>query len=600
MLDSLSLKKKGYVLIVLPILFQIFFVLIILALVAQEQSAATSEHQSNQSIIQAHLLTKKLTETAVNHYSFKASKGLAGKRIGEKEVEEIDKQIDVLTELISKNTETERDVNKFRTSLKNFSKFVTEEDQSIYTLAKGSDPVLGNKMYRSLQEMFDSIKRVIDSQSESSAFLPETISQMRGRVHILLIFTAIANIFLAVFVVRTFFNNITSRLDTVVSKAERLAKREPIGDSLSGSDEISEIDKLVHVIDQEVEKSISQEKAVIANAADAIIVSDNQGMISFCNDAATRIFESSEEKLSMLSLLDLLKEEEVLTMTDNLSRLASGKVVDVSEITILKSGERTCPSQWSMYSQEEGKTVFSIVHDLSELKEVEGLKREFVSMISHDLRTPLTAIENSISVVLLEVFGPVGDQGRIELESAQRNANRLIKLINDFLDMEKLKSGRMKITTQPNQLIELVDHALEMVSGDLNKKSLTIEKGELDYTVVCDQDRIEQVLLNLLSNATNYSPENEVIKLMARRMNDSVQVLVVDRGPGIPEDIQEQIFNPYEQVNAKRETEKKGAGLGLSIAASIIKEHGCDIGVFSMLNHGSTFWFTLPVEEKNK
>ena len=600
MLDSLSVKKKGYVLIVLPVMFQVLFVLVIVAVLAQEQKVAYLESQSSKAILEAHILSKRLTEMAVSQYSFKASKGLAGKLIGDQELKEINSKIDSLTELVASNSRSSGKVEKFRDDLEKFSDFIVRKDESIFQLVRRPDPDLGKKGYKILEEMLDSVKGIIEGQAKSSAFLPETILEKRELVRILLVLSGVANILLAVFIARSFSNNITSRLDKVVSKAEKLSKREAIGERLPGSDEISEVDKLVHLIDKEVEKSIALEKSVIANAADAIIVSDDQGMITSCNYAATRLFEKSEEILCGLSLLDLLKDEDVLTMTENLSLLASGQAPEPSEFTVLQSEDKKCPTQWSMYSLEDGDSVFSIVHDLSELKEVENLKREFVSMISHDLRTPLTAIENSISVVLLGVFGNIAEKGRIELEGAQRNANRLIKLINDFLDMEKLKSGRMQIKVHSNQLSELIDHALEMVSGDIDKKFLKIEKGDLNFRVLCDQDRIEQVLLNLLSNAINYSPENEVIGVMARRMNDSVQVLVMDKGPGIPDQVQKQIFDPYEQVDAKRETEKKGAGLGLSIAASIIKEHGSDIGVFSMLNHGSTFWFTLPIDEKSE
>lgn len=229
-----------------------------------------------------------------------------------------------------------------------------------------------------------------------------------------------------------------------------------------------------------------------------------------------------------------------------------------------------------------------------EVAEAQKMKQTFVAMISHDLRTPLTSVNGYLNLVADGRFGDVSDKVRVGAEKAERNVGRLIRLINDLLDLEKMEAGKMEMAAKPLYIENAFEKSIESVQEFADKHTVGLKMEETDLEVLADPDRIVQVLINLISNAVKFSPPGDVVEISACDKGELVEVSVQDHGRGVPEKYRSLIFEKYKQVEKEDGTKKGGTGLGLPICKMIVEQLGGSIGVESEDGKGSRFWFTLP------
>lgn len=228
------------------------------------------------------------------------------------------------------------------------------------------------------------------------------------------------------------------------------------------------------------------------------------------------------------------------------------------------------------------------------LKEAEQRKQEFVSMLSHDLRSPLSALRIFLSNFEQDLADKQLDPAICKrLKASQQSLNRLIGLINDLLDLDKISDGKMELKPTRFFLNDALVEALDMVAALSDAKQLQIEISETDIEITADEEKISRLLINLLSNAIKFSPEGRKICLQIEETDKSVELHVIDEGPGISEEEQEKVFQRFYQVD--KSNAASGSGLGLSICRAIVLSHGGTIGVKSMPGAGSDFWFKLPI-----
>lgn len=246
-----------------------------------------------------------------------------------------------------------------------------------------------------------------------------------------------------------------------------------------------------------------------------------------------------------------------------------------------------------------GRFVGVALEDVSQRKAVEQLKDEFVSTVSHELRTPLTSIRGALGLMAGGVVGQLPEHASELLGIAQSNTDRLVRLINDILDLDKIDAGRFDLRVGPFSVSELVASVLEQMrplAAEARVEVVTELRG-LDE-IVADEDRIVQVLTNLLSNAIKFSPLDALVQLhIATLPSGNVRFAIMDNGPGISEVDKSRLFNRFQQLDAGDRRSKGGTGLGLAISKAIVEQHGGSIGVNSEFGHGSTFWFELPMTE---
>lgn len=232
--------------------------------------------------------------------------------------------------------------------------------------------------------------------------------------------------------------------------------------------------------------------------------------------------------------------------------------------------------------------------DVSERREVERMKDEFVSVVSHELRTPLTSIRGSLGLLAAGKLGELPEKGRRMLEIAVQNTDRLVRLINDILDIERIDSGRVELEQRTVDAAELARQAAEVMAPLAERSGVSLEVEASPAALKADPDRVLQVLTNLLSNAVKFSPPGAAVTLAARRAGADVCFSVRDRGRGIPADRLESIFERFQQVDSSDAREKGGTGLGLAISRSIVQQQGGSIRATSAPGEGSTFTVLFP------
>jgi PAS domain S-box-containing protein len=233
-----------------------------------------------------------------------------------------------------------------------------------------------------------------------------------------------------------------------------------------------------------------------------------------------------------------------------------------------------------------------VFRDVSQRYEIDRMKDEFVSVVGHELRTPLTSIRGSLGLLAGGVLGDLSPEAGRMVDIAVSNADRLVRLINDILDLERIESGRLDFEREPQHARELFEQTLQVVGAVAAERGIAVRVEAGDEAVLGDHDRLVQALTNLAGNAVKFSPEGSEVVLRACARGDEVRLEVCDRGRGIPAEHLGRIFERFEQVDASDAREKGGTGLGLAIARSIAEQHGGRIWAES--EPGSTFAIALP------
>lgn len=251
--------------------------------------------------------------------------------------------------------------------------------------------------------------------------------------------------------------------------------------------------------------------------------------------------------------------------------------------------------------KDEVARLDSVFHEMAiSLRQAEATKREFVQMISHDLRTPLTAILGTFELLSSGAYGKLSERGETRVADAQRESERLIGMINELLDIDKLESGNMQLLCEDVELQAILRRAAEAVTVIADNRNLKLEITDLNPQVHVDEDRIVQILINLLGNAVKYSPEGGKIKIGAEPEKEFVRIDVIDEGPGIPKKDKKAIFERFAQIEEAEYKRSGSSGLGLAICKALVESHGGMIAVDSEVGQGSRFWFTLPLSSAQK
>jgi CheY-like chemotaxis protein len=241
-----------------------------------------------------------------------------------------------------------------------------------------------------------------------------------------------------------------------------------------------------------------------------------------------------------------------------------------------------------------------VLSDITERKrreaQLDRLKREFISTVSHELRTPLTSIRGSLGLIAGGALGPLPEKAQSLVNIAHQNSERLVRIINDILDIEKVESGKLELQIGNVALAAVLREALEFNApyGEKYQVRFVLESAPTQAQVRADPDRLMQVLANLLSNAAKFSPPRATVRVRARQEGAKARIEVQDSGMGIPEEFRGRIFQKFAQADSSSARRFEGTGLGLSITQRLVEAMGGSIGFTSETGRGTTFYFDLP------
>lgn len=335
--------------------------------------------------------------------------------------------------------------------------------------------------------------------------------------------------------------------------------------------------------------------------ADGICGVDQRGMVSFANPAALRLLGASAAGLTGNPMHELLHgfapPSRKCGSTCPLRSVSSVAMPSSGEDTFFRTDGSSFPAEYTYTPIVEQGSFSGCVlsfRDISQRYALDRLKDEFISTVSHELRTPLTSIRGALGLLTSGILGDVNEKAENLLRIALANSDRLVRLINDILDLERIQSGREPLAFHSVQLAELVHQAIEGMQPVAESAGVKLIHDSTQAEVSADADRILQVLTNLLSNAIKFSPPNSTVSVMMRPDETGVTVSVIDNGRGIPADKLEAVFGRFQQVDASDSRQKGGSGLGLAICRTIVMQHSGRIWAERNPVRGTTLRVFLP------
>ncbi|MEO6016362.1 MAG: PAS domain S-box protein, partial [Polaromonas sp.] len=355
-------------------------------------------------------------------------------------------------------------------------------------------------------------------------------------------------------------------------------------------------------ITEALRASESQLRQITDTVPALIAYLDTDQRFRFHNKAYQEEFGLSFDQIHDRTLAEVLGETTYQRVRDKVEEVLGGYAVRYERIHTTPNGtlKNYAMHYFPCYGEgrEEGKVIgfFSLGTDITELRRIDRMKTEFVSTVSHELRTPLTSIRGSLGLISGGVVGELPEAAKNLVTIAKTNCERLIRLINDILDSEKIESGKMRLDLKVMDIGELAAQALAANEGFAAqhgvKVAMHVPPEPLQVRI--DGDRITQVLTNLLSNAVKFSPPQGTVDVTLLRVATGVRVEVTDHGPGIPEEFRGRIFQKFSQADSSDTRQKGGTGLGLNISRALVEKMDGRIGFDSEAGQGTTFYFELP------
>ncbi len=471
------------------------------------------------------------------------------------------------------------------------------------------------RLFKVGEEVKINLDKLAERYQDFDARIPKAQKERVLRLLLVLAAGICINIIITVVLARYFLVSIVNRISVLTENSKRLALKQDLSPLIGGSDEIANLDLAFRQMSADLKKA-EQEQALLTQAALAseertrsvienmpvgIIIIGEENLIEALNPAAEQLFACSSRDAKNKPLTELLPENPAqkshkstnevklgllkaeLASADSKGRRSNG-VIFPAEVAVSK------------FSTDEGKRFLVVVQDVSQRHEMERLKREFVSMVSHDLRTPLSAVQGTLDLLQDDTYGELSPQGHKRVQVASESVDRLINLINDLLDIEKMEAGKMRLELKSVSFSKILEHSLESIAPYAEKSGVRIQADLAeDYLLSADADRIIQVLINLLSNAVKFSEPGSLVIVSAALSGRMLEVSVSDQGRGIPQDALASLFQRFNQVKAADGARKKGSGLGLAICKAIVESHGGGIRVASQEGKGSCFSFSLPL-----
>jgi PAS domain S-box-containing protein len=432
---------------------------------------------------------------------------------------------------------------------------------------------------------------------------PVVQAQYQNIIWFILADGLLLSICIAIWLARSLYRVSAQRLNELLGHIQSFAANKPIGEPIAGSDEIAQLDVHFGAMARSLAQAAENERnfnqkihLIIENMPVGLVIADTAGVIELVNSAALDTFHCGQDKLVKQDIKTLFAadDNDSVPFIDILRDKAVGR-------TLLKNALRSdgepFDAELSVTNLEtlEGPRLLVIILDVTQRRQLEKLKQEFVAMVSHDLKTPLTSIKGSLMLLSTGAYGQVSDRAEEIINVAETEVDRLTRLVKDLLDLTKIEAGRMQLYYADLSVDAIIKRSIASVGQFAERHQVTLETEIARVEIEADCDRLVQVLVNLLTNAIKFSEAGSTVSIQVDKSDEeSIAIAVVDTGRGVPPAKLHMIFQPYRQVEGSDEREKEGTGLGLSICKNIVEQHGGTLGVTSEEGKGSTFWFKIP------
>jgi PAS domain S-box-containing protein len=438
-------------------------------------------------------------------------------------------------------------------------------------------------------ELGELLEKIVDrhaGQAEQSQTIEE---RRKNRFKGLLLTGFLANIIATFVMVLGFNRGITKRISIIADNFAKFKRSSALNPPQKAPDEIGYLDKSFHELASELNEASAKDKAIFANLPVGLIACDSSGQIESVNPCAEALLGLNAKVIVGRPFADFVVDPDAAKVNELDSWLRKS-----DKQYLRKPLEKSFPAHIALSKYQhvgQDKLLISFV-DVSAREEIERMKQEFISIISHDLRAPLSSIKGCLLMLAQGAWGQLPEKAETYVNIASDESDRLIRLTNDLLDIAKIESGHVVLEKRSVVCSEIAEKAIAAVKSLAEDKKISLELAPSPLKITADPDRTCQILVNFISNAIKYSETGKKIEVSVEPGDTFAQINVVDQGRGIPSELASSIFDRFKQVHST--DAKEGAGLGLAICKLLAEAQGGAVGVETELGRGSKFWLRLP------
>lgn len=439
--------------------------------------------------------------------------------------------------------------------------------------------------------------RISSLSNQATGIQNRSIEQQgsaRDTLKSIVLIGVLLNIAAAIGVSIFFSRTITKRLKVLNDNSFRLASRLPLHSRLTQTDEISDLDKSFHWMAKELEDLARRERAITDNAIDVLCSIDENGKFVQVNPASYAVWGFPPEELTGQRFISIIRDRDKESTLKTMQTAIELKEPVTFENGVNGKAGNSVEVMWNGTWSEKDNALFLVARDITERKRIENLKKDFVNLLSHDLRTPLTSIQAFLEMLSMGMYDESLPEMRTKAKYSEVDVARLISMINSLLDLEKMEAGHIEIVTAETDVDDVLNRAISSVDALAQISKIKLIKRSCDCLINADDQALVRILVNLISNAIKFSPAGESVIVSANELDDRVEFQVTDSGRGISAENLEKVFDRFKQVELADARVKGGSGLGLAVCKALVEAHGGTIDVVSEEGKGSTFRFFIP------
>jgi PAS domain S-box-containing protein len=353
--------------------------------------------------------------------------------------------------------------------------------------------------------------------------------------------------------------------------------------------------------EEALERSESKYRALVESSPDGVLSVGDDGHILDCNESICQLLGYTKEEIIGTSFRDLLSKAAAEDLLSYRAQLAHSRQVEQEFEMTHRSGKAVAVWAKMVPLQEGGDGISRVVvylRDTEERKKLSQLKDEFIGLVSHELRSPLTVIIGAINTALTEETRLSAEESHHLLQDAAIEAESLSHLVGNLLELSRVQADQLTLYTEPSNLDAAVQSVVDKLKRTYPSHTFVVDISHETPPITADQLRLERILFNLMDNAAKYSSEGTEISVFARQDSEHLIVGVSDQGIGITPHDQAKLFAPFQRLEDYRSDGARGAGLGLLVCRRLVEAHGGRIWVESEPGRGSTFFFALPLGQR--
>jgi PAS domain S-box-containing protein len=606
----LTLSRKALLLVAVPLVFELAFIFILIGMLQQLELERQRETHARDVTMHLNKTLRYLLEGG----SVSVLSRLTGSEAFENRFRTVNDLLHAeglkLRELVAKNPDELASLASIDVLLNDCNTSLEIMFKSSLSGDKDSAAPAYLKMHVLFGKIFGTADKLIEREQAEEAAQAQALTQARHNLRYYLLAGVLLNIVMAVLLALYFNAGTAKRLKHLIDNVVKFGSQQALDPPQPGEDEIAHLHQVFYGMAIALASARRKENAIIENAVDVICSVEPDGRITAINPAVSKVWGYAPEEVVGSRLSFIISTADVEETLAALSKSVADRSPVTFENRIRRKDGSFADMLWSASWSPEERSLFCIAHDITERKEIDRLKQDFVDMISHDLRTPLTSVQGFLSLLQAGAYNELSTPGKESLSFAEMSITRLIQLVNDLLDLEKMEAGRLELRRTQLSLPDLVEDAVNSMQSFAKQQSVVLEyfAPQNCSEVLADQARISQVVVNLLSNAIKFSPAAGCVTVRVLEADAFVEVDVEDQGRGVPPELRASIFEKFTQLEPGDERLKGGSGLGLAICKAIVEQHGGQIGVRDRTSErkanstqgdgrdrvGSCFWFQVP------